>query len=578
MLFKGRQTIHDFYGVEKLNAIYFCITCGMELDDGDPEGIEWHKDCGHNICPREFIKIEGENMKEQIKDTKDKTQGQKLYRFLEDKIKRIVISQNDSSRVYAVMEINGHNETIELNTERATNWLKSSYYKEKSEFYPNQAYEDVLNLVRSNAQFSDKVGHEEIHKRIAYVNDGIYYDPCTSDWKIVKITKDTVEIGGHGEDNFPLFSRSKNQSSQDLPCLTPSNDPLEQFCDLLRIENRLLFKCHLMTMFLESTPTPIMAIIGEQGSIKSTQSALIRMVVDPVGMKKEDNLSHMPNSIDDLNIHFYHNYLPAFDNVSYISKEFSDVFCKAITGGGYPKRQLYSTDEEIILKFKRKFIMNGISINIDNGDLNERTIQYFTKMLPKSERKTDEQIQYEFNKIKTDLLGQIFITLQKALRIKDGVRSEIKELPRMADFAIWGESLSQALGNQKGTFIEQYQKTISESNDILVESTPIIPYVLEVMGDKTNEKMPMTSFFEGLRNYAEQNRFDTHSHTFPKAPNKLRSAINRFKPLLRESGYEINIIRNTQNNGFVKNSSLVLIEKLSPPSPLCPPIILLNKT
>ncbi len=539
----------------------------MELDDNDPEGIEYHKDL-HKVVPREIVKIEGEDVKEQAK-----TQGQKLYNFLQDKIKRIVVSQNDSSRVYALVEINEHNETIELTTSRAVSWLKSSYYKEKSEFYPNQTYEDVLNLVRSNAQFSDKVEHEEIHKRIAYVNDGIYYDLCTPDWEIVKISKDTVEIGGHGDDNFPLFSRSKNQSRQDLPCLSPTDDVLEKFCNLLRIENRLLFKCHLISMFLESTPTPIMAIIGEQGSIKSTQSALIRMLVDPTGTKKEDNLSHLPNSIDDLNIHFYHNYLPAFDNVSHISKEFSDVFCKAITGGGYPKRQLYSTDEEVILKFKRKFIINSISINIENGDLNERTIQYFTKMLPKSERKTDEQIQNEFNRIKIDLLGQIFITLQKALRIKDDVRTEIKELPRMADFAIWGETISQVMGYSKGAFMEQYQKTISESNEILVESTPIISYVLEMIGDKTEALIPVGSFFEGLRNYAEKNKFDTKAHTFPKAPNKLRNSIYRIKPLLRENGYEINIIRNTQNNGFVKNVSLIRIEKLSSLSPPCSLIV-----
>lgn len=95
-----------------------------------------------------------------------------------------------------------------------------------------------------------------------------------------------------------------------------------------------------------------------------------------------------------------------------------------------------------------------------------------------------------------------------------------------------------------------------------------------MMGGKTTELIPVNSFFDGLRNYAEKNQFDTKSHTFPRASNKLRSAITRSKPLLRENGYEINIIKNTKNNGFVKNTSLVLIEKLSPPSPLCPPMVL----
>lgn len=553
----------------------FCADCGIEVNGNDQETIQWHKDVDHTLYPRDFVTVEGEAVKDRSKKPAE-NQSKKLYKFLQDKVKRVVISQNDSSRVYALVKINDHYETVEIGTPKSINWLRSVYYKDRMGFCSVKTCEDALGLLKANALFSDKVRIEEIHNRVAFENDAIYYDLCTPDWKIVKITKDEVRMGEHGEDNFPLFGRSKNQSRQIEPCFNPSGDPLERFCDLLRIEKRLLFKCHLASMFLEQIPTPIMAIIGEQGSIKSTQSAFTRMIVDPSGTKKDDNLSHLPTSIDDLNIHFYHNYLPAFDNVSYISKEFSDIFCKVITGAGYPKRQLYSTDEEAILKFKRKFVINGISINIDSGDLNERTIQYFTKALPKSERKTDEQTLNEFKSLLPDLLGQIFITLQKALRIKDTVRTEIKELPRMADFVVWSESISQALGYPKDAFIEQYQSIISESNDILTESTPIIPYVLEIMSDKTNEKIPVTSFFEGLVEYAEKNKFDTRSHTFPKAPNKLRPVINRIKPLLRENGYEINIIKNTQNNGFVKNSSLVLIERLSSPSSLSPPASTIN--
>ncbi|MEW6042939.1 MAG: hypothetical protein AB1608_01605 [Thermoproteota archaeon] len=110
-----------------MNENLFCTDCGMELAGNDQELIEWHKDLSHKLCPRELVRVEGEETKNQAT-----TQGQKLYEFLQDRIKRIVISQNDSSRVYALVEINGHNETIELDTKRAVSWLKSSFYKEKT--------------------------------------------------------------------------------------------------------------------------------------------------------------------------------------------------------------------------------------------------------------------------------------------------------------------------------------------------------------------------------------------------------------------------------------------------------------
>lgn len=61
-----------------------------------------------------------------------------------------------------------------------------------------------------------------------------------------------------------------------------------------------------------------------------------------------------------------------------ITDETSDIFCKAITGAVYAKRKLYSNDDEVNLRYRRKIILNGISFSLDRGDLVERSIIYNT--------------------------------------------------------------------------------------------------------------------------------------------------------------------------------------------------------
>ncbi|MBM3904843.1 MAG: hypothetical protein FJ357_06885 [Thaumarchaeota archaeon] len=475
------------------------------------------------------------------------------------KISKIVISKNDESKVIALVRVNGHLETIELGSERSILWLKSQYFQAHKEIASDESCRSVIDILRAGARFGEKIQHEHTYKRIALVNGQIFYDLCSPDWKLVKIERDSITITSHNE-NLPIFLKSNNQSEQAEPCLCPHGDPLEEFCKLIRMPNNLLFKVHLISMFIDSIPVPIMVISGQQGSIKSTQSGLVKRLIDPSGAKIEDNLSHFPKSIDDLNLHLANNHLVAFDNVSYISDETSDVLCKAITGAGYPKRKYYTDSEEIILKFQRKIILNGITVNIDNGDLAERSIQYYTQKIPSNQRITSEEVENRFKSLLSDVLGQIFLILQKAIQNHSIVKNELKELPRMADFAVWGEAISMALGNKMGVFSQVYKKSMDESNEILNENNPIIGLIDQELGEKAEITIPVGEFYSKLQNFASQTHHDTRNRSFPKSPNKLRASIVRIKPILDEENITIEFVKNS-SSGFTKNATLLKIRK-----------------
>lgn len=160
-------------------------------------------------------------------------------------------------------------------------------------------------------------------------------------------------------------------------------------------------------MFVENISIPIITMIGQQGSIKSTQSALIKKIIDPTGPNIEEQLSHLPKKTEDLNLILATNYYVAFDNISYIDPEQSDIFCKTITGASYSRRKLYSDNDLVILKIRRKFGLNGITLSITNEDLQERSVIYYTGKVSKSQRKTESKVIQEFRDIQADVLGNI---------------------------------------------------------------------------------------------------------------------------------------------------------------------------
>ena len=412
----------------------------------------------------------------------------------------------------------------------------------------------ILNLLKSKAKL-EKTQTETIHKRIAFVDDTLYYDLCNDSWELIRVSINDIRVIKHS-DNTPLFQRSSNQSRQVTPNFDANIDSVEKMCKLLRMDD-LLFRIHLISLFVESIPTPIMAIVGQQGSIKSTQCGLIKRMVDPAGDTVEDNLSHLPKGIDDLNIHFSHNLVTSFDNISKITDEQSDTLCKAVTGAGYPKRQLYTDSQEIILKFKRKIILNGITLDIERGDLAERTIMYHTSSIPKNQRRTAADVEKDFRKILPDFLGCVFRIIQDVLKMSNSVKNTITDLQRMADFEILGECISQALGNESGIFQKQYRQSLKDSDDLLNEGNPLLGFLSEIFENKTDDLRPAGDFFSTLESFAEKNHYDTKSDNFPKSANKLRGYFTRSKPLTDDAGYTIKMYKNTESNGFVKNITLI---------------------
>ena len=261
----------------------------------------------------------------------------------------------------------------------------------------NENVTNVLNILKARAEFEGST--KNLHLRVASVvadePDTIYYDLTNKPWESVQITAE------HGWDivySPTIFRRYSGQCRQVYASKEYPQDVFDRFMDLVNVtdyDNKTLLKCYIISLFIPDIPKPVLMLHGEQGSAKSTLQELIRMLVDPSSIKTVT----FPRDITELVQKLMYNYICYFDNVSKIPEWISDQLCRAVTGSGFSKRELYTDDDDIIYNFKRCIGFNGINLGATKADLLDRGIIVELERIPKERMVKLEVIWQEFEKL-----------------------------------------------------------------------------------------------------------------------------------------------------------------------------------
>ena len=188
--------------------------------------------------------------------------------------------------------------------------------------------------------------------------------------------------------------------------------------------------------------------------------------------------------------------------------------------------------------------------------------------IKKEDRRLESEVYAEFEAIRPKLLASIFDIFVKTLQIKDSIK--LNDLPRMADFALWGEAISRVMGYKPLEFINTYYDNIGKQNIEAIESNPLGQAIvklcdeLESVGQEYNETVAKCLI--KLREIAEANNFDIKSKSFPKSANSLSRRLNSIRSNLLEGlGIEVIIDRDTKSN-----TSLIKVRKIPPLFPVSP--------
>jgi hypothetical protein len=178
-------------------------------------------------------------------------------------------------------------------------------------------------------------------------------------------------------------------------------------------------------------PYPVIVLSGEQGSAKSTFSAILRALLDP----NTARLRALPREDRDLFIAASNGHVLAFDNVSGLPAWISDTLCRLATGGGFAMRQLYTDQDEILFDAARPVILNSIEDIVTRPDLADRAIFLTLEPIPEERRRPEAELWADFEAERPRILGVLLDAVMQGLRRLPETRLE--KLPRMADFALW---------------------------------------------------------------------------------------------------------------------------------------------
>jgi hypothetical protein len=421
---------------------------------------------------------------------------------------------------------------------------------------------NAINSLAANAIFDGET--IPLHLRVAWGNSKsrcnpgcIYYDMTDDKRRIIEISAESGWRIIDGSDaNAPILFKRHNQVAQVEPDRNYPPDIFEQFLNITNIRNekhRLLVKAYIVSLFIPDIGHTILTTYGPKGAAKSFLLELIKKLVDPSKPVLLTLQKNIPEFIQQVN----HNYLAFYDNVKYIPYWLSDEICKAVTGIGHTKRELYSDDEDIIYEHRRCISLNGINVALIEPDALDRSIFIELSTIDDEDRRKEEELLAEFERIKPKVLGYILDIIAKAMQIKPTLR--LPTLSRMADFTEWGEAISRAMGYDRMSFIRVYNENRNEQNIIAVNENLVSSIFVKFWADYRS-KNGYNSVFTGspevlyreLVAFAEENEIKINGQQFPRAPNILVKKLNAVRSNLKE-GFRImvKIDRDSENNSII---------------------------
>lgn len=426
---------------------------------------------------------------------------------------------------YVDLEINGHRETWPIRSKGFKRWLARRFY-EATDGAPNsEALQSALNVIEAKAHFD--APQMEVHIRVAGHCGKLYLDLADDAWRAVEID----ETGWRIVDEPPVrFRRAAGMQPLPPPVRGGAVEALRAFLNVSSSNDFVLVVAWALAVLRNTGPYPVIVLSGEQGSAKSTFSAILRALIDP----NSAPLRALPREDRDLFIAATNGHVLTFDNVSGLPAWISDTLCRLATGGGFAMRQLYTDQDEVLFDAVRPVVLNGIEDIVTRPDLADRAIFLTLEPIREEHRRPTKELWAAFEKLRPQILGALLDAVSLGLRRLPDTRLE--KLPRMADFALWATACEGALWDE-GTFWRAYAGNRDEAVDSVIEGDPVGSAVRSLITSQTEWTGTASDLLGALSE--EVGERVAKAKTWPATARALSGRLRRAATFLRKVGIDI---------------------------------------
>jgi hypothetical protein len=428
---------------------------------------------------------------------------------------------------YSVVEVGGVRRILRVCSKDFRQFLAHVYYEETGKAPKREALLTAISICEAQAIFEGDL--HPLHVRFARPEPAeIWVDLCDEMRRAVRVTPDGWQVV---ERPPILFRRFNHQWPLPLPV---KGGQLAGVLDFLNVQNpadRILLLAWLVVAPIADIARAPLGLHGPQGSAKTTAARILKGLVDPSAV---ENLS-VGRDVGEIVLHLDHHAVPFFDNLSELRSWVTDLLCRAVTGGGFSKRQLFTDADDVIFIFKRVMLLTGINVPTAAPDLLDRFLLIKLDRVPPARRREEAELLAEFEKERPAILGGLLDALAATLRIYPSLR--ISDLPRMADFARWGAAAAEALGYGHAAFLEAYRANTAGVTEEVLESDPVGVAVRQFAREHSEWTGAVSGFLEALgRQVGESVQ---KQREWPKDASRLSKRLRVLQTSLAEAGVQV---------------------------------------
>jgi hypothetical protein len=460
---------------------------------------------------------------------------------------------------YADIWIEGNRHTYAVRSKAFRLWLQGQYYESHGKGIGAQTLQDTLGTLEAIAIFKGET--HEVHLRVAEHQGKTYLDLGTPDWKAIEI--DTT---GWRLVSDPPVRFWRPDSLLPLPYPVEGGD-IGELRELLNVDGAAwtLIITFLLFCFCPGKTYPVLVLSAHRGSGKTAAAEILKGLIDPgkAPLIKPQGDTHK------LAVAASRRWLMVYDNVSHISSEQSDDFCRLATGFGYSTRTLHTTDEETTFELTRPQIITAIDALVTRDDLADRVLMVQLPEITEDMRLPQAELTAKVEAARPRILGALLTDLSQTLAALPHTKPD--RLPRMADYALFAMAAETALGLTPGEFRATFDESREQSRQIVIESSPIGEAIIKLVSKELYWNGTASDLLKALEGHSEEST--VKSRYWPKAANRLRVQLKRLIPDLPSFGV---LVSETNTHG-TKRLTLEKQIKVSQPSPPNNPDPLKNK-
>ncbi|MBU0753281.1 MAG: hypothetical protein KJ787_10780 [Gammaproteobacteria bacterium] len=461
-------------------------------------------------------------------------------RLTELAAKRCELWHDADGNAYASFDREGlveasHREHWRIDSTGFREWLGWLAHTDLKATPASEALKSCQNALSGIAKFEGAEHTPAL--RVAANESGRWIDLCDDQWRAVLVT-----LIGWGIVTLPAVRFVRTKAMRPLPIPVTGGDlkPLWRLSNI-PAEDRPLVLGWMLECYRSDTPYPVLELIGEQGSAKSTTQETARAFIDP----NKVMLRGRPKGVEDVYVAAGSNHLISLENLSGISPELSDALCTIATGGGQAGRQFYTNGEEHIIEAHNPVVLNGIGAVITRADLLDRAIALCLPVI--QERMTEEEHTAALNEAAPGIFGALLDLFVKTLAALPTVSIPPAQRPRMADFAQLGEAMTRAMGGKDGEFLTLYMQHRRDAIRRTVDSNPVSVACMEFVDKGKNS---YTGTVKGLLDKLDCYRPNVERGDYwPRSPKGLGDSLRRVAPALRQIGIHLAIDSKPRRDG-----------------------------